>query len=145
ETDAASTDAGETDAASTDAGETDAASTDAGETDAASTDAGEAIAAGTAADFNGSWVCVEFNVNGVAKLVSSISVDEMQMMFSTDEIRFLINDGTVSIFGQEPIEFTFENGALILHENILPATLTLTDNGYLNADLMGIVFICTAE
>ncbi len=112
---------------------------------AASLDVGEAVAAESAAAFNGSWVCVELNLGGIVMPVSAVSEEEMQTMFGASEIKFVCDNGAVSMFGQDAIEFTFENGALTLPEDVMPATLTLTSNGYLNADLMGMVFVCTAE
>ena len=107
--------------------------------------AGEPVAAESAAAFNGSWVCVELNLGGIVMSVSAISAEEMQTLFGTDEIKIVCDNGAVSLFGQDAIDFAFENGVLTLSEDVMPATLTLTSNGYLNADLMGMVFVCAAE
>ena len=107
--------------------------------------AGEPVAAESAAAFNGSWVCVELNLGGVVMPVSAIGAEEMQTMFGASEIKIVCDNGAVSMFGQDAIDFAFENGVLTLPEDVMPATLTLTSNGYLNADLMGMVFVCVAE
>lgn len=112
---------------------------------AAASVAGDPVAAESAAAFNGSWVCVELNLGGIVMPVSTISAEEMQTLFGTTEIKIVCDNGVVSLFGQDAMEFNFENGVLTLPEDVMPATLTLTSNGYLNADLMGMVFVCAAE
>lgn len=102
-----------------------------------------AVAAADIADFNGTWNATFIDAFGMKLDIASAMEQGLgELLGADDDLSIVIDNGSVSVFGQEAIAFEFTDGQLVMPMDLgdgvdLSMSVVMTDDGGIMYTLMG--------